>query len=358
MLPDLNKAVQEQAGKRIECQVKPQTVYFNEEFEFEKLSVDNLLSESNFNESDVSYKETEIKYVDDNYEVSTLSVDNLLAESKFQDENKSYKISEIQIADDSYENETLNVDGLLPKMEDVMKNPSQYTSSKQVTNSVNEEDLLNRLANVTFKPFADEEQSYADFNAETLEETLLNENIKEEKTKPVEQFKIEVEPAVTTQPIQNKIQQIKIEQKTASQKTSEILIKKMEEAKKTREENKTIVSQEKQSMPKQRASVNKNVPYSKCILNGISFSIIATSKFGENIGCHLAKSKENYAILGYIGEEITILKEYESVSNERLMARLHETLPNGCKRYLVKIGVNKIVVDVKDDKMNYFMDLC
>jgi hypothetical protein len=53
-----------------------------------------------------------------------------------------------------------------------------------------------------------------------------------------------------------------------------------------------------------------------------------------------------------------ILKEYESVSNERLMSRLSETLPDGGKRYLIKVGANKIVVDVKDNKINHLMDLC
>ena len=96
----------------------------------------------------------------------------------------------------------------------------------------------------------------------------------------------------------------------------------------------------------------------KCILDGINYNVIGTAEINTEIGCHLAKSNGKYIILAYSGDNLSVIKSYESLKTEKIAARLSETLADGTPRYLVKVGANKFIIDIKGGKINYVMDLC
>ena len=101
----------------------------------------------------------------------------------------------------------------------------------------------------------------------------------------------------------------------------------------------------------------KNTSVSKCILEGISYDIISSNNIAPGIECHLAKYSNGYAVLSDIGNKIDIIKTYDSLNSERMYSRLSEKLADGTPRYLIKIGLNKIIVDVIDGQLKYVMDL-
>ena len=96
----------------------------------------------------------------------------------------------------------------------------------------------------------------------------------------------------------------------------------------------------------------------KCIFEGTNYDILASVPIQANIGCHLAKSATGYAVLSYAGSNIAILKEYDTLKNEKINVRLSETLDDGTPRYIIKAGSNKFIVELRDGQAKYVMDLC
>ena len=97
---------------------------------------------------------------------------------------------------------------------------------------------------------------------------------------------------------------------------------------------------------------------SKVVINNNTFNVLNLVEISNGIGCYLAKSEKGYVVLAYKGDETTVLKEYDTVKSEKIQARIHETLADGTLRYLIRVGANKLVADLKDGKLNYVMDLC
>ena len=94
------------------------------------------------------------------------------------------------------------------------------------------------------------------------------------------------------------------------------------------------------------------------IVDNEIYEIISKSAINEKMGCYLVKNSNGYAVMGYIGERVFKIKTYEKLKTEKLQARVSEKLDDGTLRYIVRVGMNKFILNVKDDKMEYVMDLC
>ena len=55
---------------------------------------------------------------------------------------------------------------------------------------------------------------------------------------------------------------------------------------------------------------------------------------------------------------MSIIKTYEELRSHRIQARISESSENGTQRYLIRIGLSKILVDLIDNDIKYVMDLC
>lgn len=375
MLPDLSEALRKQGGRKIESEVKPITVYASEGYEVKTLSINDALpdlsKEVNNKEAYVSKPSAEWDLVDNNYEVDKLSLSDSL-----------------------------------PDLKDALKHPEKYETPKAEPVKVDENALLNNISNVQFKPFYDgseefeilndfeapsvddiqnefnqfgnfeitqeeeyttqsEHKEYDDFESLYSNEYFDLDNMKEEKVvekepEPTPEPKSEPKP----EPKKEEFIPIKLERKRdenviASRRVrtqlSDDIMKKIQATKAERLERREKALQRKNSH-QQDETVKKQTEV-KCIINNETYTIISTAEFSDGKGCHLAKKENGYAVLGFVGDKFMKIKEFETLKSERIAARLSEKLPEGVSRYIIRIGLNKFIVNVTDNNIEYLMAL-
>lgn len=376
MLPDLSEALRKQGGRKIESEVKPITVYASE-----------------------------------GYEVSTLSLGDALPDLSKEIHNKdAYKAkpsAELEIVDNSYEVEKLSLSDSLPDLRDVLKNPSKYETPKAEPVKVDEDALLKNISNVQFKPFYDGSESFEilnDFEASSVDDiqnefsqfgnfeiTKEEEYVETSDHKPYDDFeslysneyfdldnmKDEPEPQVQPEPklepkpevkkqepeakeefvplkLERKRDENVIASKRVRTQISDDIMKKIQETKAERLERREKAIQRK-AAPRQEEPVKQSEI--KCIIDNETYTIISTAEFSEEKGCHLAKKDDGYAVLGFIGSKLIKIKEFDTLKSERIAARLSEKLPEGVSRYIIRIGLNKFIVNVTNDNIEYLMAL-
>ncbi len=365
MLPDLSEALRKQGGRKIESEVKPITVYASE-----------------------------------GYEVNTLSLGDVLPDLSKEINNKEAYISkpsaEWALVDNSYEVEKLSLSESLPDLRDVLKNPEKYEKPKAEPVKVDEEALLNNISNVQFKPFYDgsetfeilndfeapsvddiqnefnqfgnfeitkeedyivhsEHKEYDDFESLYSNEYFDLDNIKEEdKVKEEPEQPIVKEEFVPLQ-LERKIYEKPVTSRQVRNQLSDDIMKKIQETKAERLERREKVLQRKAS-PKQEETSKKQSEI-KCIIDNETYTIISTTEFSEGKGCHLAKKEGGYTVLGFIGNKFIKIKEFETLKSERIASRLSEKLSEGVSRYIIRIGLNKFIVNVTNDNIEYLMAL-
>ena len=374
MLPDLSEALKQQGGKKIESERRAETIYFSEGYEVKTLSLEDSLPdlsiEINKKSSYDSQPSAKYDIVDSNYTIGS---------------------GELKISSE------------LPDLTDVMANPEKYKKAEPKKVEVNEEKLLNNINNIQFKPFydgtnefevlnkpedapsvSDMEEEFKQFgnleiskDEEIYTENTLQDDYDDFKSlysndyvdldKEKDTYKLYEQPS-------NEEQIPNIEQneqkdfntnatngKTNEKKTlSEDLMKKIEAAKIQREIRRAKIIQ-KDSDTNTNQSVTDSVkPISdlKCIIDGETLNIVSSVEFAGNMGCHLGKKDNGYVILGYIGDNLFKIKNYEVLKSEKIQARMSETLADGLKRYIVRIGIHKFIVDVDENNIKYVMDLC
>ena len=357
MLPNLAEELKQQGNKPIEFDAKPETVYFSE-----------------------------------GYEVSTLKLDidlpDLAKEVNNSSAYQSKPSEKVQVVDSSYFDsvEKITISGL-PDLKDVMENPDKYEDSEPEVFVADENFLLNSIANVQFKPFDDGtrnfeiinneedfdepvETSYDDFEAIYNQEFYDLDAINKETTQNKE--KAETKTLDNTEPLAEKNPIKKLEPEQKKEVHSEDVQKKIaasarQQAGRQRETKQTIEIQRllnNDTKPETKITsqpVKKPVQEkktSKVVINNNTFNVLNLVEISNGIGCYLAKSEKGYVVLAYKGDETTVLKEYDTVKSEKIQARIHETLADGTLRYLIRVGANKLVADLKDGKLNYVMDLC
>lgn len=385
MLPDLSEALRRQGGRKIESEVKPITVYASE-----------------------------------GYEVSTLSLKDQLPDLSTALNDKSdntFKPSaDWELVDNSYEVEKLSLSDALPDLKDALKNPEKYEKPVEKPVEVDEEALLKNISNVQFKPFYDGSESFEilnDFEAPSMDdiqnefnqfgnfeisheeeyaeasnndyddfESLYSneyvdlDNMQEE---PAPEITIEQAlPAIkvnlddTAEEPKPEVKEVFVPQKLERTKrdTSSIasrrvrtqlsddIMKKIQETKAERIERQEKALQHRTPVPLPKHEEEIQEPEVKCIIDGETYTIISTARFSESQGCHLAKqNKGGYIVLGFVGNKLIKLKEFDTLKSERIAARLSEKLPEGVSRYIVRIGLTKFIVNVNKDNIEYLMAL-
>ena len=355
MLPDLSDALKKQGNKKIESNRRAETIYFSEGYEVSKLTLSeglpDLSKEINKKDAYVSKPSAAYEYVDTSYVVGN---------------------SELKISSD------------LPDLQDVLAHPEKYEKKEEPEVVVDAEALLNNISNVQFKPFYDGTNEFEVLNdfsdvptvsevqdelnqfggievaeEEHIEKPALEEEYDDFKALYSNEYvdldkEDVVESAVNEDP-----QPANETRRSLRSQSAEELMRKIEATKLERERRRArIVQKEEIAQIEDSAKqeiASKNV---KCVIGGEAYSVISTAAFDSNKGCHLAKNENGYAILGYIGSRVVLINNYESFKSEKIHARLSEQLSDGVSRYLIRVGVQKLVVNVKDDNIEFVMDLC
>lgn len=361
LLPDLSEALRTQGNRKIESNFHPDTVYYAKGYDVSKLKINtNLPDLSKEIENKEAYKPK--------------------PSAKFEVVDSSYNDSVAKFID---------IDNL-PDLKDYIAHPEKYIEKEEKEVVIDEQALLNNISNVQFKPFDDGSVKFEilnDFSEEndvveiisTPSENIVEENnnndddekdslivenvkniepinIEAPRIKEAEEVKEEIlpsnfEPIVLDRAINTK------PKNRDSKKTSEELIQRIQATKNEREIRKARLFN-KNIVTKTQKEENKEPIIEKCILSGKSYSVLSSVSFEENKGCYLVKNEECYAIVGYINDKLFELKTYEELRSEKIQARLSEKIDENNSRFLVRVGVRKIIVDVAKDDMKYLMELC
>lgn len=373
MLPNLSDALKKQGGKRIEYEVKPEVVYYNEGYDVTKLSLDEEFPDL----------------------------------SKAVNDSSAYKerpSDSIQLVESGYDVAKLAISSELPDLSEALKNPNKYTETKEIHTEVDENALLNNISNVNFKPFYDGSEEFEvlnefdENNAPTVSDMQAEfkqfndgfEIIKEDeeenvtvKDDSIDDFEslydntyvdFDVRPEELEFSAPNSKKETsnlpKLERKVAKVSKyentgAEDLIKEIE-AKKAK---KQIIKQTEMSQREAKKAVenDKNTQLvddidvssiETFVVNDEIYKIVSKTNFTDKLGCYLAKNTSGYSIIGFVGDKLFKIKNYEKLKTESIQSRVSEKLNDGTTRYLVRIGIHKFILNVKDDKMEYVMDLC
>lgn len=383
ILPDLSEALRKQGGRRIESEVKPITVYASE-----------------------------------GYEVNTLSLDDALPDLSIEINNKNAYISqpsaEFELVDTSYEVEKLSTSDMLPNLADAIKNPEKYNQPEPEPVIVDEESLLKNISNVQFKPFYDGSESFEilnDFETPSIDDiknefsqfenfetanneeevyTLdtnddyddfealynneyfdldnlqgVNEGVNEGTNGSVDKTikkEIPTTPKAKEEFIPRNLERKRDENTIASKrirtKLSDDILKKIEATKAERlKRREKALENKKQKTVVDHKKTEEQKTEIKCIIDGKTYNIVNTVEFSENKGCHLAKSENGYTVFGFIGDKFIKLKEFDSLKSERIASRLSEKVSDSVSRYIIRIGLEKFILNVANDNIEYLMAL-
>ena len=317
MLPDLSKELKKQGSKRIESEAKPDVVYYSEGYEVSKLSVSNELA-------DIT-KALESQNKDD-FRPS----DNL------------------PIVDNEYEVQTLSIKADLPDLADAMAHPNKYREKKK-TVKIDENSLLNSIANVQFKPFYEEtsgeNNQFSDLEAAEDNSVSIAETENQMSDNNAE------ENAVTDM---NR-------EKSSNNEEAEKLLKIIEEQQSERQKKKAKAEAEAEDINIQKQPEEKMVEEAgiiACKIDTKRYNIIKTTSCDENFNCCLAHDENGYDVIGQLNGGYQILKHYDSLKSENLKMRVNEKNVDGSAQYLIRIGINKFLVNVTQTGMEFVMDLC
>ena len=141
---------------------------------------------------------------------------------------------------------------------------------------------------------------------------------------------------------------------------SEPVVKKVVQKKLNLDEVKQVTEkrEERISQIKNNIVEKTKMPSKECVFEGERVELVSSIELEPNIGCYLAKRTKGYFVLGYINEQLVKLKYYEELKSEKIQARKSDKLSNEASRYIVRIGLSKFVIELKDNNIKYIMDLC
>ena len=358
MLPDLSEALKQQGGRKIESNAQPQVVYYSE-----------------------------------GYDVSTLSLKDKLPDLSVEINNdaayESRPSDEVALAESGYEVAKMSISDDLPDLEDALNNPEKY-EEKDVSVEVDEEALLKNISNISFKPFYDGSEEFEilnDFDDSTAptvsdmqeefnqlgnnfeivkEEEIVNvddnnaiddfESLYDNKFVDFDKKNEDGVPELSSIVEDNDKKQSKIKPSEDAEK----LLKLIEEKQAEKQQKQEVLKQQQEKVKVE--SEDKDLPKEEdiktFIVDNEIFEIVSKSNFTDKLGCYLVKNSNGYAIMGFVGEKVFKIKSYKRLKTEKLQTRASEKLNDGTIRYIVRIGVHKFILNVKDDNMEYVMDLC
>ncbi len=350
-LPDLSEELKKQNNKNFESNAKSQVVYYSEGYEVSKLSVDSELS-------DIS------------------------AALQRKDATEPRPSDPIVKVLDGYDVPTLHID-----LNDLQEDKNDEQKENQ-PNIPDENALLKSLANITFKPFYEEEaeeqnkiqneerngELIQNMEQETVQESsktnLPKTEVKDAKNNNIELIELTRQQPKKTVRANKDAQQLLllIEEQNAKRKTKNIEYTAEKKAKKTEAERKQkalndskelidIIENNKPVDAKEKP-VKESENNNECNINGIHYDIIKYAQCDSNITCALAKSGNNYLVIGMHKGLTKILKQYDNLKKETIAIRLNEKLTNGTTQYLVKLCSYKFIINVFENDMEFVMDLC
>lgn len=306
-----------------------------------------------------SKAESEIETKVDNYGASVLVLDvdlpDLSAEINKKDAFAERPSAKYEVVDDSYSvgDNIIKDVANLPDMSDAVKNPNKYMSQKEVF-VASEETLLKNIENVTFKSIGEPDNNQVIDIEEFVEKTtILNtqeelKDFNETAIKPTEKQINQPEPVKNdTAPKEENFPNTRTT-------TADILMNRLQSARKLRQNSDRKQEEINKSINK---PVQAHIEPVMTVFNGKSYAILNSIALNKNIGCHLAKNENGYVIFGYIGDNVINIKQYDDLKSEKMQARLYETFEDNTMRYIIKIGVQKFVVDTKDNNIEFVMDL-
>jgi hypothetical protein len=393
----LSEALRKQGRRPIESEVKPQVVYYKEGYDVSTLSIDtslpDLAKETKKAKDYVSVPSADVETVDQSYadSVDKISISGLpdLKDVAAHPEKYMEEEKEEFIPDE---------DSLLRQISNVQFKPfDDGTRNFEIINKFDDEEEEEPIPEVDikkeFSQFSNFEVAETEDNEKFYEttdyddfEALYNQNyvdldVKrphhdeqdiEIETEPAEEIftekpaaKDNTAPETTKQQEEEEFipQNLNRSQQTISRdrhKKSENLVNMLEKIRAERKEKiKEIKQNQVKKSPEPQVKKETAPPPTlvKCIYEGVNYDVLSSAAIENDIGCHLAKSDKGYAVFAYKGNDLSIIKEYDSLKSEKIFVRLSETLDDGTPRYIIKAGLNKFIADLKDGNVRYVMDL-
>lgn len=85
--------------------------------------------------------------------------------------------------------------------------------------------------------------------------------------------------------------------------------------------------------------------------------LLNTAKLTEDKGFCIVEYKNKYSLIGYIGEKVFLLNQFDSLSNAEIRPRYTETY-NNKERYIVRLGTSyKALIEVGEQDINLLLKL-
>ena len=85
--------------------------------------------------------------------------------------------------------------------------------------------------------------------------------------------------------------------------------------------------------------------------------VLDRTSIDEQSGFYLVNFENFTSLIGYINDEIFVLKTFDTFVNNHIYIKVAEKLSGHIVRYIVKIGIYKMVIEVTPDKMSHLIDL-
>ena len=232
----------------------------------------------------------------------------------------------------------------MPPVAPAVTEPVQQVPATQYT----PDGYLSDFAGVNDKDFFDELviQSMAENNANGLpEETPADEIfdiIAEDSKQKNNLEKIEVKPEIKT-PVQQEITQI--EQVASSTANSVQQVNNV--IQNTNINNDTTTETIQTTDNSEQTSEQQNDD---------DLTMLTEAKINDNTGLYLVNYENFSSLVGHINDDYFVIKKFDEIVNGNIILKQTEKLKDST-RYLVRIGRNKMVIEVTPTSMNRLLDL-
>lgn len=205
---------------------------------------------------------------------------------------------------------------------------------------------LSDFANVNDKDFFDELviQSMAENNTNGLpEETPADEifNYITDETKQKNETNVNVKPEVTT-PTQKEVSEISQIESTPVNSI---------------QQTNTDVQQNDNNDVKEPQQDTTNIEVqSNEQENNDDLTMLTEAKINDSTGLYLVNYENFSSLVGHINDDYFVIKKFDDIVNGNIILKQTEKLKDAT-RYLVRIGRNKMVIEVTPTSMNRLLDL-
>ena len=232
----------------------------------------------------------------------------------------------------------------MPPVAPAVTEPVQQVPATQYT----PDGYLSDFAGVNDKDFFDELviQSMAENNANGLpEETPADEIfdiIAEDSKQKNNLEKIEVKPEIKT-PVQQEITQIEqVASSTANsvQQVNNVI-------------QNTNINNDTTTEPIQTTDNSEQTSEQQ---NDDDLTMLTEAKINDNTGLYLVNYENFSSLVGHINDDYFVIKKFDEIVNGNIILKQTEKLKDST-RYLVRIGKNKMVIEVTPTSMNRLLDL-